>query len=85
MNDVVEVLKNYVNAVTAEKSPQIIVANIRSFAKFLNSPSLQPIITSMKEKKYNDLKEFQTAFTAFQADKKKAFDEIEDFVKSTPF
>lgn len=46
---------------------------------------MQPIITSLKEQKYSDLKEFQTAFAAFQADKKKAFDEIADFVKSTPF
>ncbi len=61
------------------------MANVRSFVQFLKSPSLQSIIASLKEQKYNDLKEFQTAFAAFLEDKKKAFNSIEEFVKSTSF
>lgn len=85
MNDVVSILKNYVQAIETTKSSQIIVANVRSFVQFLKSSSLQPIIATLKEQKENDLKGFKEEFTIFQADKKKAFCSIEEFVKSTPF
>ena len=85
MNDVENILKNYVNAIDTAKTPQIVVAEVRSFVQFLKSHSLQPIIASLKEQKYSDLEKFQDAFAAFLEDKKKSFKSIEDFVKSTPF
>lgn len=67
------------------KSPQIVVANVRSFIQFLKSSSLQPIVDILKKEKYNDLARFQKAFATFEIDKRNAFCTIAEFVKKTPF
>jgi hypothetical protein len=72
MNDVINVLNNYVCAATKEaQSVKIVVSNFRSFIKLLKSSSLQPFVAALMEQKCNDLIGFQKAFTTFHNDKKK--------------
>lgn len=66
MNDVVNILKFYVQVLDTIKLPPILVANIRSFIQLLKSFSFQPIIASLKEQKYNDLKKFNRFFLAIE-------------------
>jgi hypothetical protein len=56
MNEVVKIVTNYVKAIEKSKSPPFVVANIRSFIQYLKSPSLHPMITHLKEQKYDDLR-----------------------------
>ncbi len=85
MYDILNILNNYVSAIKENQSPEIIVSNIRSFTKLLQSTVLQPIISTLKEQKYNDLTDFRKAFATFQDDKKNAFLLILEFVNKTPF
>jgi hypothetical protein len=85
MYDILNILNNYVSAIKETQSPEIIVSNIRSFTKLLQSTALQPIISTLKEQKYNDLTDFQKAFATFQDNKKNAFLLILEFVNKTPF
>jgi len=85
MNDLINVLSNYIHAIKVGESPQIVLSNIRSFVQYLKTPSFQSIIANIKEQKYKDLSRFQEAFVAFQIDKKNAFLLIQEFVDKTPF
>ncbi len=73
MYDVLNILDNYVRAIKAAQTPEIIISNIRSFTKLLQSTALEPIIVTLKEQKYSDLGTFQKTFSAFQVYKKNAF------------
>ena len=85
MYDVLNILDNYVCAIKTAQSSEITVSNVRSFTKLLQSTTLQPVIGTLKEQKYNDLMGFQKAFSAFQLDKKNAFLSILELVNKTPF
>ncbi len=85
MYDILNILNNYVSVIKETQSPEIIVSNIRSFTKLLQSTVLQPIISTLKEQKYNDLMDLRKAFATFQDDKKNAFLLILEFVNKTPF
>lgn len=59
MNDVINILTNYLEAIKKAQYSEILIANIRSFVQLLESSSCQPIIALLKEQKYSDLKRFQ--------------------------
>ena len=65
MNDVINILSNYIHAIKVAESPQIVLSNIRSLVQYLKTSSFQSIIANIKEQKYKDLSSFQEAFVTF--------------------